>query len=64
MRDGIFIRWIFNSVIITVIPVASQMIFCAVLGLYFCEETVSWKRNDILDFHGSYHDSTTTINHS
>ena len=64
MRDGIFIRWIFNSVIITVIPVASQMIFCCGFRLYFCEETIPRARNRILGFHGSYHDSTAIINYS
>ncbi|WP_318615591.1 carbohydrate ABC transporter permease [Sporosarcina sp. YIM B06819] len=48
MRDGLFVRWIFNSVIITVIPVATQMLFCAVLGYIFAKkqfvgrETIFW----------------------
>ena len=62
MRDGLFIRWIFNSVVITVIPVASQMIFCAVLGYIFAKKHFR-ARNRIPDFYGSYHDSATVINH-
>lgn len=38
MNDGLYLRWIFNSVIITVLPVASQMIFCAVLGYIFAKK--------------------------
>ncbi|MBS4208181.1 carbohydrate ABC transporter permease [Bacillus sp. FJAT-50079] len=37
-RDGIFLRWIMNSVIVTVIPVISQMVFCAVLGYIFAKK--------------------------
>ncbi|GIN56424.1 carbohydrate ABC transporter permease [Lederbergia ruris] len=37
-RDGIFLRWIMNSVIVTVIPVFSQMAFCAVLGYIFAKK--------------------------
>ncbi|MGB2991138.1 MAG: carbohydrate ABC transporter permease, partial [Paenisporosarcina sp.] len=38
MRDGLFLRWIWNSVVITVIPVVSQMLFCAVLGYIFAKK--------------------------
>lgn len=38
MRDGMFVRWILNSVIITIIPVATQMLFCAVLGYIFAKK--------------------------
>lgn len=47
-RDGIFMRWIFNSFVITVIPVLSQMFFCAILGYIFAKkqfagrETIFW----------------------
>ncbi|KRG16387.1 carbohydrate ABC transporter permease [Lederbergia galactosidilytica] len=37
-RDGIFLRWIMNSVIVTIIPVISQMVFCAVLGYIFAKK--------------------------
>lgn len=37
-RDGIFFRWIMNSVIVTIIPVISQMVFCAVLGYIFAKK--------------------------
>jgi multiple sugar transport system permease protein len=38
MRDGLFLRWIWNSVVITIIPVVSQMLFCAVLGYIFAKK--------------------------
>lgn len=38
LADGLYIRWIFNSIIVTVIPVASQMILCAVLGYIFAKK--------------------------
>ncbi|MGB5947631.1 MAG: carbohydrate ABC transporter permease, partial [Paenisporosarcina sp.] len=38
MRDGLFVRWIWNSVVITIIPVFSQMLFCAVLGYIFAKK--------------------------
>jgi multiple sugar transport system permease protein len=38
MRDGLFLRWIWNSVVITIIPVFSQMLFCAVLGYIFAKK--------------------------
>ncbi|WP_404404828.1 carbohydrate ABC transporter permease [Jeotgalibacillus malaysiensis] len=38
LSDGIFLRWIFNSVVITVIPVFSQMFFCTVLGYIFAKK--------------------------
>ncbi|WP_042146661.1 carbohydrate ABC transporter permease [Paucisalibacillus sp. EB02] len=47
-RDGVFMRWIFNSVVITVIPVFSQMFLCAILGYIFAKkqfpgrETIFW----------------------
>ncbi|QGH33466.1 ABC transporter permease subunit [Gracilibacillus salitolerans] len=37
-NDGIFLRWIFNSLVITIIPVFSQMFFCAVLGYIFAKK--------------------------
>ncbi|MFC0524713.1 carbohydrate ABC transporter permease [Pontibacillus salicampi] len=36
--DGIFMRWIFNSIVITIVPVFSQMIFCAILGYIFAKK--------------------------
>lgn len=47
-NDGIFLRWIFNSIVITVIPVISQMFLCAILGYIFAKkrfpgrETIFW----------------------
>jgi len=38
MRDGMFVRWIWNSVVITIIPVLSQMFLCAVLGYIFAKK--------------------------
>lgn len=38
MNDGLYVRWIMNSMIITIIPVASQMIFCAILGYVFAKK--------------------------
>lgn len=38
MGDGLFLRWIWNSVVITIIPVVSQMLFCAVLGYIFAKK--------------------------
>lgn len=38
MRDGLFVRWLFNTIIVTVIPVLSQMILCAVLGYIFAKK--------------------------
>ncbi|SDJ98785.1 carbohydrate ABC transporter permease [Sediminibacillus albus] len=37
-NDGIFARWIFNSLVITIIPVFSQMLFCAILGYIFAKK--------------------------
>lgn len=37
-NDGVFLRWIFNSVIVTIFPVLSQMIFAAVLGYIFAKK--------------------------
>ncbi|MFC4025067.1 carbohydrate ABC transporter permease [Oceanobacillus longus] len=37
-NDGIFLRWIFNSVVITIIPVFSQMLFAGVLGYIFAKK--------------------------
>ncbi|MYL55938.1 carbohydrate ABC transporter permease [Virgibacillus halodenitrificans] len=37
-RDGIFLRWIFNSLVITIVPVFSQMFLCAVLGYIFAKK--------------------------
>ncbi|MGP4106063.1 carbohydrate ABC transporter permease [Virgibacillus sp. L01] len=37
-NDGIFLRWIFNSLVITIIPVFSQMLFCAILGYIFAKK--------------------------
>lgn len=37
-NNGIFVRWIFNSVVITVIPVITQMLICAVLGYIFAKK--------------------------
>ncbi len=71
-RDGIFFRWIMNSVIVTIIPVISQMdypcdksngLLCSI-RLYICKKTVSWKRSSLLDLYGSHYDSTTTANYS
>ena len=47
-NNGIFLRWIYNSLVITIIPVFSQMFFCAVLGYIFAKkqfwgrETIFW----------------------
>ncbi|WP_277585293.1 carbohydrate ABC transporter permease [Psychrobacillus antarcticus] len=38
LNDGLFLRWIWNSVVITVIPVFSQMLFCAILGYIFAKK--------------------------
>ena len=38
LSDGLFLRWIWNSVVITVIPVFSQMLFCAILGYIFAKK--------------------------
>ncbi|SDJ25804.1 carbohydrate ABC transporter permease [Salimicrobium halophilum] len=38
LDDGIFMRWIFNSVVITVVPVFSQMFFCTVIGYIFAKK--------------------------
>lgn len=45
-NDGLFIRWIFNSIVITVIPVLSQMLFCAILGYIFAKKKF-WGREVI-----------------
>ena len=45
-NDGLFLRWIFNSFVITVIPVFSQMIFCAILGYIFAKKKF-WGREAI-----------------
>ncbi|SDQ15477.1 carbohydrate ABC transporter permease [Virgibacillus salinus] len=37
-NDGIFLRWIFNSIVITIFPVGSQMLFCAILGYIFAKK--------------------------
>ncbi|WP_181346951.1 carbohydrate ABC transporter permease [Thalassobacillus sp. CUG 92003] len=37
-EDGMFLRWIFNSVVITIVPVGSQMLLCAVLGYIFAKK--------------------------
>ncbi|MCH1626485.1 carbohydrate ABC transporter permease [Ferdinandcohnia quinoae] len=37
-KDGIFLRWIWNTVVITIIPVLSQMLFCAILGYIFAKK--------------------------
>ena len=50
MRDGMFVRWILNSVIITVIPVASSNAILCGFRLYFCEETIHWARNRYFGF--------------
>ncbi|WP_226675771.1 carbohydrate ABC transporter permease [Rossellomorea aquimaris] len=36
--NGLFLRWIFNSVVITIVPVFSQMFFCAILGYIFAKK--------------------------
>lgn len=38
LSDGLFLRWIWNSVVITIIPVFSQMLFCAILGYIFAKK--------------------------
>lgn len=38
LSDGLFLRWIWNSVVITIIPVLSQMLFCAILGYIFAKK--------------------------
>lgn len=38
MKDGMFLRWIYNSMVVTVIPVLSQMFLCAVLGYVFAKK--------------------------
>ncbi|WP_349408605.1 carbohydrate ABC transporter permease [Pseudalkalibacillus sp. SCS-8] len=38
-----FARWIFNSIIITIVPVFSQMFFCAVLGYIFAKKEFPFK---------------------
>ncbi|MCM2603108.1 carbohydrate ABC transporter permease [Rossellomorea marisflavi] len=38
MGSGMFLRWIFNSVVITIIPVFTQMFFCAILGYIFAKK--------------------------
>lgn len=37
-NDGIFLRWIFNSTVITIIPVFSQMLFAGILGYIFAKK--------------------------
>lgn len=36
--SGSFLQWIWNSIVITVIPVLSQMLLCAVLGYIFAKK--------------------------
>lgn len=38
LQDGIFLRWIFNSTVITIAPVVSQMFFCTVVGYIFAKK--------------------------
>lgn len=38
LSDGLFLRWIWNSIVITIIPVFSQMLFCAILGYIFAKK--------------------------
>ena len=45
-NNGIFLRWIYNSLVITIIPVLSQMVFCAVLGYIFAKKHL-WGRETI-----------------
>lgn len=48
LSNGIFIRWIWNSIVITIIPVITQMLFAALLGYIFAKkqfwgkETIFW----------------------
>jgi multiple sugar transport system permease protein len=43
LREESFLRWFLNSVIITVVPVASQVFFCTLIGYIFARKDFPWK---------------------
>lgn len=59
-----FLRWVMNSLIITVIPVAFNMFFSAVLGYIFARKLFPFRDAIFLDYDGCHYVTEPIADHS